>query len=323
VEDKYIPLIIAFNAAVWKFRKPAHDSLLERPKEWLVNRLVELATTILSSIKPKARKSKKVIDAESESVTHNEKVAGMAPDCVLCYSDGSASPNPGPCGAGVSIFFRDPDMVTDYGASLGRGTNNYAELYGLGIIFTRLASLQHAYPKFKRAVVFCDSKLALRAAVSTKNPITNGPITRAVRAAFLAASRAMTIDLQWIRGHALYGGNERVDKISKAYASIANNDSSFPVCDAFPAHGKRSRWDPGFEDFTLLPISCFLRNLPQPTPIAPNVVGLDNTHTFTVLNDNVSLAYPEAQVSAARNSRRRIKPPSLPTRSSARLNHIV
>jgi hypothetical protein len=133
---------------------------------------VELASGLLSSIKPKARKRKKFIDKAAESVTHNERVTTMKGNTAICYSDGSASPNPGPCGAGASIFYRDPDTVLDFGASLGRGTNNIAELCGLGIIFSRLILLHSTCPVITRAVVFCDSKLALRAATSNKEPIS-------------------------------------------------------------------------------------------------------------------------------------------------------
>jgi ribonuclease HI len=164
-------------------------------------------------------------------------------------------------------------MVMDYGASLGRGTNNYAELYGLGVIFTRLVSLHRAHPRVKRAVVFCDSKLALRAAVSIKRPISNGPITRAVRAAFLTASRVMEIDLQWIRGHALYGGNERVDRISKTFASIANNNFMHTVDDSFPASVVTRVWEHGFP-LIGLPVGVFIQNLPEPPPVL-TILALD------------------------------------------------
>ncbi len=277
---------------------------------------------------------------------HNDKVTRMTPDTVLCYSDGSASPNPGPCGAGVSFFYRDPDMVSDYGASLGRGTNNYAELYGLGIIFTRLVSLRSSHPTIKRAVVFCDSKLALRAAVSSKKPITNGPITRAVRAAFLTVSSVMEIDLQWIRGHVEYGGNERVDRISKAFASVANNILSHSVDASFPASATTRVWEAGFP-LTGLPVGIFLQNLPTPPPIlfvpviepsvAPDVVAtvtthaamnpsdisassLNNASALNVLNVREWQEESKAQAQAPPNARKPVKPTSLPTRRSARLN---
>ncbi len=144
---------------------------------------------------------------------------------MFCYTDGSASPNPGPSGAGACIFLFDPDLVIDLGSSLGLGTNNTAELYALGMLFVELSKLVVRSPDITIAHIFCDSKLALLAAVSKKPHITNGSITRAVRIAFNALPPSLKVELHWIRGHSGVGGNERVDKISKAYACALGNVS--------------------------------------------------------------------------------------------------
>ena len=124
----------------------------------MINCLVESASVAFSTIKPKGRKSKKPVDVAFERMVHDRIVDSMSTNTVICYSDGSASPNPGLCGAGVSIFVRDPDIVFDYGASLGRGTNNIAELYGLGIIFCELlhireSNTQLTNTQYKRTMV--------------------------------------------------------------------------------------------------------------------------------------------------------------------------
>jgi len=52
--------------------------------------------------------------------------AASAPDPIIVYTDGSASPNPGPCGIGVVILDRgERREISEY---LGDGTNNIAEL---------------------------------------------------------------------------------------------------------------------------------------------------------------------------------------------------
>ena len=49
-----------------------------------------------------------------------------APDPIIVYTDGAASPNPGPCGIGVVILDRgERREISEY---LGDGTNNIAEL---------------------------------------------------------------------------------------------------------------------------------------------------------------------------------------------------
>jgi ribonuclease HI len=222
-----------------------------------------LARLTFLSIKRPTPKRKKV-DLDTAAFDHDALLREASSNTVLCYSDGSASPNPGPCGAGVSLFLQNPDLLFDFGESLGYGSNNYAELFALGIIFSQILLLHRRFPVITRAVVFSDSKLALNAAVSRKSPLTNGPITRAVRKAYDAAlAGGVSVTLQWVRGHVDIGGNERVDKISKAYASIANNSSPASFNDNFHAHATEAPWAYGFP-LSTLPVSVFTRGLPSP-----------------------------------------------------------
>jgi ribonuclease HI len=56
----------------------------------------------------------------------SEAAAAAAPDPIIIYTDGAASPNPGPCGIGVVILDRgERREISEY---LGEGTNNIAEL---------------------------------------------------------------------------------------------------------------------------------------------------------------------------------------------------
>jgi ribonuclease HI len=205
---------------------------------------------------------------------HDETVASMDSNTAICYSDGSASPNPGPCGAGASIFICNPDRVFDFGSSLGRNTNNFAELFALGVIFTELGKIQSSFPQIRSAVVFSDSKLALNATTSKTVPRSNGPITRAVRQAFVGLSSKMRVNLQWIRGHVSVGGNERVDRISKRFATVANNDFLSRFNDVFTSQPSSSPW-PSFP-LSALPTCVFLTNLPSPLaiPVVPAVPRL-------------------------------------------------
>src|SRR5262245_6336090 len=55
----------------------------------------------------------------------SEAAAAAAPDPIIVYTDGAASPNPGPCGIGVVILDRgERREISEY---LGEGTNNIAE----------------------------------------------------------------------------------------------------------------------------------------------------------------------------------------------------
>ena len=312
-DDSLLP-ILAFNYAVWQFRQPAHASRLEHPVEWLVDHVFNLAWLHFQSIKPKGRKLKKLIDTAGERAAHDAIVGEMSDNTIVCYSDGSASPNPGPCGAGATLFLKSPDLLFDFGAALGRGTNNVAELYGLGIIFTQIVVLVKRFPNLSRALIFCDSKLALRAASSRKLPRTNVELSKAVRSAFLTASKRLAIDLHWIRGHVEFGGNERVDRISKAFASSPLNNTASILDVNFAAQSACHDWTPSYP-LSGLPTKCFLLNLLKPVagrvpgniaslPIFNQVSTDSSPSEVKVLHSPVSLKRNRGPVQGSRRSSR-------------------
>ena len=64
--------------------------------------------------------------ATADSSTSAGAGSAAAPDPIIVYTDGGASPNPGPCGIGVVILDRgERREISEY---LGEGTNNIAEL---------------------------------------------------------------------------------------------------------------------------------------------------------------------------------------------------
>ena len=147
----------------------------------------------------------------------------------------------------------------DCGTTLGHGTNNSAELYALGVCCTELRKRFLAYPHIKRAVIFSDSQLALKAATASTRPLTNSELTIRLRKAYTALLiTKRVVDLYWIPGHAGLGGNERVDKLSKSYAtntSVVNTVN-------FTCRFSQKPWS----NFPLsnVPLRMFSYNLPVP-----------------------------------------------------------
>ena len=77
----------------------------------------------------------------------------------------------------------------------------------------------------------------------------------------------MLVDMRWIRGHSRIGGNERVDRISKRYAS--NNSARFKLDSNLPAHITQIIWPFGF-NLVGLAEELFLSRLPTPPPFLVN-----------------------------------------------------
>ena len=251
-------VIIIFNFAVWSFRQPSLASRPEMNETWLVNRIVENATSIQTSIKNVGIKKRSSGDHLGDLKAHKELVLSSPEGAIFCYTDGSASPNPGPAGAGACLFNPFSSTVIDLGAPLGLSTNNAAEIYSLGMLFSFL--INATLPTSHDFVVFSDSKFALSCLTSLKKPVTNSALVIAARVFYKRASSIYRIHLHWVRGHARIGGNERADKLSSNFAS-RNDIVKFN--NSFPCEG--SSFKPKFSaPFSDLPLSFFLNCIPRP-----------------------------------------------------------
>ena len=290
----YIAPIMAFNYAVWKFRKPAHASIFVESLGWLLQRLCDHAVAQWKFIKkppPKWKKSRDPDFIEKETIVHDVIVSTSSDDKVFCYTDGSASPNPGPSGAGACIFIPANGSLIDLGASLGHGTNNTGELYALGMLFKHLTHLKlYILPSLTVAYVFSDSKIAIAAATS-KKPRSNVALSTAISQAFTELSRLIKVDLHWIRGHSRIGGNERVDRISKRYAQIDSNFLRVPLDLALRAHVSNIDWPFGF-NLTGLPEQSFLSRIPVPPS--------ETASSGSVFRDNGGILVPLRKFSIGR-----------------------
>ena len=263
--------VLAFNFAVWKYRLPAHAAKLERSGEWLVNRLVETARSCLSACPvPKSKKRTHLLDPFADVSLHNLTVLNAPPDCALCYTDGSASPNPGPSGAGVSFFIPSRNCFIDLGASLGLGTNNAAELHALGSALTFIPHIILTY-SIRHFFIFSDSKFALNATTSKNHPLVNREAVLLLRKTYKEVNKVCSLQLHWVRGHTAIGGNERVDKIAKRFASASLGSTTFTPYQFF--FSQHSHLFSFFCPIIDLPSSFFSNKLPVPPPHSVELLG--------------------------------------------------
>jgi ribonuclease HI len=288
VPSPLIRPILAFNYAVWFFRKPALASVHHFDSSWLSSRIVDLSLAFLSRFKPKKRKSPSPSISEDPSIiVHNDLVETLDNRTACCYTDGSATPNPGPCGAATTIFLQNPDECYDAGISAGMGTNNSAELLALIICFVTLLHL-FSLDRFSSAIIFCDSMYAIHQATSSKAPLSNQTLIRALRCIYSAALASFKFKLLWIRGHSSSGGNCRVDQLSRSFA--LRNLPGITYEAAFPNFFEccSSSWFYGFP-LTCLPSNLFASSLPKfPWPrfhFTFNVPGLISESLYSSLKD--------------------------------------
>jgi ribonuclease HI len=269
VNSSYILPILAFNFAVWKYRLPAAAARLQQDPSWLQNRILDIASCCLVSCK-RAKPISIDYDTDASVLSHDTLVCDTKYDAV-CYTDGSASPNPGPSGAGVSIFIKSPPLLVDAGHPTGHASNNVAELYALWVCFTELSRLctPHA---INNALVFCDSMYALRWVTSPKSPTINSKLIAAMRSAYVEAARHVSISLQWIRGHAHVGGNERVDSIAKNFARFNSKPPTSIIFDQpLTYFARHTDWPFGLVN---VPVTSFTLNVPACSSFTPTAAPL-------------------------------------------------
>ncbi len=94
-------------------------------------------------------------------------------ETIIAYTDGGARGNPGPAAAGVYITNAAGDKIKEVKESLGNGTNNFAEYYG---VMLALQTLKQLYGKKTKEMAFelrLDSELVkkqLNAEYQIKEP---------------------------------------------------------------------------------------------------------------------------------------------------------
>lgn len=210
VPDHLVPKVVALNYAVWSFRKPALAGKTGASPGWAARSLASIALVHLSK--------KKKIPRNPDSVPDNFAVAVREePYSYFCFTDGSASPNPGPCGAGVCIFPPDRDVVIDCGSHLGLSTNNVGEITAIGICCKELLRQLPVY--MAAVVIFCDSLYAISVIEGRWKASSHRSLILSVRESLETVRALTSVKLVWVKAHSTIGGNNRVDLLAKKYAS--------------------------------------------------------------------------------------------------------
>ncbi|MEZ4317509.1 MAG: RNase H family protein [Myxococcota bacterium] len=129
---------------------------------------------------------------------------------TVIYTDGGCRGNPGPAGSGVYATFPDGRWA-EVSRSLGRGTNNIAELTAIDIALDLLD--EASVPPEAPVVVFSDSSYA-------NGVLTKGWKAKANTELILGLRKKLKgrpgVDLQWVAGHVGVDGNERADRLANA-----------------------------------------------------------------------------------------------------------
>ena len=153
----------------------------------------------------RSRHSRRKTQAKGKALTLIQDHHGDA----IYYTDGSADPNPGPCGAGVFLDRQGKGDNVLVSAPCGQGSNNVGEMRALAIA---LSSIRHL--DIKRALVLSDSLLAINFAKGKFQPKKDKELAGFLRRSYFGTKEFCDITLEWVPGHMGVQGNEIADELA-------------------------------------------------------------------------------------------------------------
>ena len=160
------------------------------------------------------RKEKRGISSKkAQAVIKVRDLLAKNQDAILAFTDGSADPNPGPCGSGVYIKGAPTSIPSRTAFSAGLGSNNVGELHAIGIAARLLYIVPPSSPP-RKMFILSDSEYAISIARSKATPRAHLGLARAVRDAVLHLRSRHPISLVWVPGHMGVEGNEIADHLA-------------------------------------------------------------------------------------------------------------
>lgn len=135
-------------------------------------------------------------------------LAELPAEVARAFTDGGCKGNPGPAGSGAVVELPD-GRVGEACLSLGRATNNIAELSAIGLALDLLEQAQVS--RGAKIALFTDSSYANGVLTQGWKAKANTELIRQLRARLEGWPR---LKVHWVAGHVGIPGNERADVLA-------------------------------------------------------------------------------------------------------------
>ena len=217
-EGNFPAFLFTLCWSVWKISQTIRKGIAIRNPE---DKITELVLSEKRCWDPPLTKKK--------SRSAYQEIIEQIPDTdIVCYTDGSANPNPGPTGAGALILLRSEQSNISLTAPLGNGTNNLGELWAIGM------TVKWLIDNNKDDVtthIFTDSSYSKGVLTEGWNPKTNRDLIHEIKNRI--EEFRSNIIFHWVKGHANIEGNEAADKAAETGSSLSRThpDRSFSLRD--------------------------------------------------------------------------------------------
>jgi ribonuclease HI len=143
---------------------------------------------------------------------------------VVAFTDGASRGNPGPAGAGSTLYIKNGNSppMDDF-TPLGKSTNNLSELWAIGMAIDRLSRLPPEGRPYSLSV-FTDSSYSIGCLSLGYVSKTNKDAVRALRHKIKISKTSLILDVitfLWVPGHAGLPGNELADHLANCGADAS------------------------------------------------------------------------------------------------------
>jgi ribonuclease HI len=224
---------MAFNSAVWTDRcnffisQGASERLNVEDAAHRLARTAALGFLGATSKKPKGfgRAGSRSDLQTSLARSYAQDLLSKIPSgAVVAFTDGASRGNPGPAGAGSTLYIKDGiTMPRDDFTPLGNNTNNLSELWAIGMAIDRLSQLPPEGRPYALNIL-TDSSYSIGCLSLGYVSKTNKDVVRALRQKIKSSKSSLILDVitfHWVPGHAGLPGNELADHLANCGADAS------------------------------------------------------------------------------------------------------